>query len=1564
MYRKLVSIITALIMTNVVFMGLLASIDGKEYYGALEMVSGYDIYFSGGDGSVNNPYKITNITELQWIENSSNLDKHFILMNDINASLTKNWNGGEGFDPIGSWSSRFTGSLNGNGKSINGFFLNDSTNINGGIFSFIGSEGSVKNLTIIYPEYKWSGKLGSIAGNNYGTISNCHFTGNISYVRNTAGGIAGYNEGTIENCTANITIRTGRDQIGGLVGNNKGDILGSKVFVNMSEGGGNSGGFVGICSGGTIRNCSINGIVNRSGDYVGGFAGKNSGKILHSSFNGTVYGWKYAGGFIGKNEPGGSLSYCHSAATVTGRDEYTGGLIGFNEATLSNCSSNGSVTNGARFLGGLIGENRNDIEYCHSEVNVSGKNAFTGGLIGLNDAGKVIGCYSLGDVTGGFNTGGLIGENRGTVINSYYSINGTKINGMNMVTTYGIYIGQFLDWMVDRSISIDDYFTMDPVTRQYKVSNLSDLQNILAFYNGAYKFRQTGDIDLSPLPNFYIPVFKSEEFDGSNYEIRSLNLTMKKFKYLGLFGITGTNTRLSDINLVNCTITGNNYLGGLVGRNHGTIDGCTVDSHVDGKQYLGGLVGRNDGPLRNTGVSSTVNGTEYIGGLCGYNFQSDIFNCSSSGKTSGSLRIGGLIGNNEGNSATINGSYSICDIIITSGDYTQTGGFIGSSSGSEIINCFSGGSIRGRSWYVGGFIGRSSDTNISYSYSTVDINTTAEYIGGFIGYSNPDVYQCYYAGKMKANGPTKGGLIGRQGYSGSVTASFWDEELSGMTSSDGGIGRNTAMMKKKSTFINSGWNFNTDWFMKENETYPLLKNLDYGIPILKDDMTPGEVEPNSVIDFNISVQSILPISTVEVEYWMGSGEHLKTELLGNNPYSKEITVSGDPLTPLSYRFIASDIAGKTARSKIENVEFFDLNKPVFEMDLSPESGHTGNNFGFEILVDDDVGIENVSTEYWFGSGPRFNESMVFDSGSYTFDLMIPADSLDQLHYIFHAVDTSGNWNRTDQVDVSILDDDLPVFGPDESDVICTTGEQYGFGIWADDNIDIDEVKVEYWFGEGPRNNVSMNDGGPYSYTVDIPSDSSETLHYIFHASDTSGNWNHTPQVDVEILDNDLPVFMEDLSDTTATTGDNFSFEVEVSDNIGISVVYVEYWFGTGDHTNESMDPDESFGLKIEIPSDSLEKLNYIFHAVDESGNWAHTDLVDISIADNDLPEVIADESPDEAFTGGDVEITIQATDNIGLAEVELIWMIGSDQDEQKDDMNLRSGKYVHTISVPLDSVDPLRYVIRIIDTSGNIFESDEATITITDSISPTVDPVDDITIYEGQEVDVTITATDNIGIISYSWDGAPIDADGSELKGTVTVPGDYEITVTVSDEEGNTNSTSFKVTVLPENYDTDSDGIPDLVEIEWGLSIDDPSDGEEDADNDGMSNSEEYEEGTLPFDDDTDDDGMPDGWEYRYGLDPKTASADNDEDGDGKTDLEEYQEGTDPIIKEKQEDDDGGFPLVLIIIIAVVILVVIGIVVFLLTRKKEEKLENDPDEEGNLPENEEEIQNKDENDEF
>ena len=195
-------------------------------------------------------------------EASHPLDGSYILTDNINLN-DQEWM------PIGTMNNPFTGNFNGNGKTISGLKITDANDGFVGLFSYIGTGGSVTNLAV-------SGDIdatetgndgifaGGIAGLNCGTISCCSFIGNItakSPLSACAGGIAGINEyGTISDCYS--------------IGDIAASYSDSDSVITMT------GGIAGKNFYGTITNCystgTVTAISKSTGDgtaYAGGIAG-------------------------------------------------------------------------------------------------------------------------------------------------------------------------------------------------------------------------------------------------------------------------------------------------------------------------------------------------------------------------------------------------------------------------------------------------------------------------------------------------------------------------------------------------------------------------------------------------------------------------------------------------------------------------------------------------------------------------------------------------------------------------------------------------------------------------------------------------------------------------------------------------------------------------------------------------------------------------------------------------------------------------------------------------------------------------------------------------------------------------------------------------------------------------------------------------------------------------------------------------------------------------------------------------------------------------------------------
>jgi len=265
-----------------------------------------------GDGTIDNPYEISNSDELNCINSNDEfdeLDAHYIQTSDIDLSNSEDIYGNTGFDPIGSYSStgdseKFTGSYNGQGYTINNFRVSDAydNSISVGLFR-VTENAELKNINFDNVDVNGGPYTGTLVGISENTdIDNIQVKGNIDGDRN----------------------------VGGLIGRN---IDGSIYNVNTD----------------------IN--INSNGDSIGGVIGYNTGIVQYSSSDGTIEGNEQVGGLIGYNNDGDAHNV-YSTVDTTG-EAFVGGLIGRNsDSSVSQAYSTGVVDGGEEWrVGALIGSN-------------------------------------------------------------------------------------------------------------------------------------------------------------------------------------------------------------------------------------------------------------------------------------------------------------------------------------------------------------------------------------------------------------------------------------------------------------------------------------------------------------------------------------------------------------------------------------------------------------------------------------------------------------------------------------------------------------------------------------------------------------------------------------------------------------------------------------------------------------------------------------------------------------------------------------------------------------------------------------------------------------------------------------------------------------------------------------------------------------------------------------------------------------------------------------------------------------------------------------------------------
>ena len=224
----------------------------------------------GGLGTDKSPYEISTADELKNFatavngkdDQTADTDAHAKLMNDIdlNGNETNQWT------PIGNISNSYSGTFNGAGHTISGLYIDSSDTDYKGLFGFVGSEGTVQNLTVT-GSVKGDDYVGGVVGDNRGRVTNCHNIGEVS--GNQVGGVVGRNSGNVENCYNTVSVSGGMC-VGGVVGVNSGN----------------------------VENCyntaSVSGL-----DSVGGVVGHNSGTVENCYNTGKVSGNSYVGGVVG-----------------------------------------------------------------------------------------------------------------------------------------------------------------------------------------------------------------------------------------------------------------------------------------------------------------------------------------------------------------------------------------------------------------------------------------------------------------------------------------------------------------------------------------------------------------------------------------------------------------------------------------------------------------------------------------------------------------------------------------------------------------------------------------------------------------------------------------------------------------------------------------------------------------------------------------------------------------------------------------------------------------------------------------------------------------------------------------------------------------------------------------------------------------------------------------------------------------------------------------------------------------------------------------------------------------
>ena len=155
---------------------------GKFYDITLDKDKGYTVSEDGNTYEVYNPEGLKNIAELV---NSGATGINITLDTDLDLTDME-------WTPIGNYEKQYTGTFDGNGKTITGLTFNQSETNNVGLIGSLGENGIVRDVKLDKVTIKANNNVGGIVGGNRGgSIIGCSVSGDISGARQV-GGVVGY----------------------------------------------------------------------------------------------------------------------------------------------------------------------------------------------------------------------------------------------------------------------------------------------------------------------------------------------------------------------------------------------------------------------------------------------------------------------------------------------------------------------------------------------------------------------------------------------------------------------------------------------------------------------------------------------------------------------------------------------------------------------------------------------------------------------------------------------------------------------------------------------------------------------------------------------------------------------------------------------------------------------------------------------------------------------------------------------------------------------------------------------------------------------------------------------------------------------------------------------------------------------------------------------------------------------------------------------------------------------------------------------------------------------------
>ena len=661
-------------------------------------------------------YLISSPDELMWFDKNAKRTDSAKLLADI--TINEDVSGSDAtsqkykWTPIGTDSSKYTGTFDGNGHTISGLYIN-STAANTGMFGRIGSSAVVKNLTLADSVIRSTKNYtGAITGyiDDAASVTNCHTKNSVQVSAAVyTGGITGYQDdtSTLTRCS-NAAEVTGANNVGGISGYNwsKSSASLTDSYNRGSVSGSNLVG--GICAqiyiGGTVSDVYNLGTVQATGTAgtptAGGITGVFRWGTIKSAYNAGIVKATAKGGVAGRLE---ASSSSRTVQNVFYSDEYEA-VGNLNSCTIQNGTATAKTSDGLKALtsenlGGGFAADTNGINSGYPVL------AWQNGTVKSDDPEK--------------DDNGWQGE-------------AAKDAPQQKDGVYQIGTPAELAWFAEKAAQ-DSTDLKAVLTADLDLNN-----NVWTGIGG-----QTADTGFAGT------------LDGAGHTTK--NLYLKNGKGLIPYNKgTVKNLTLAGI------LKGGDETAALTGTNAGTLEEIASNVTVTGGNKIAGIAGNNtkDGVIKDCHNKGAVTGESYAAAIVAYN-EGSVSGCSNTAViTAGSTFAGGIAAANtnavKSEAANVSKSANSGHVIVSSSaERAYAGGVVGWNNAS-VSSLYNTGNVVSRGGYVGGCLGCNTTGSTAKSlYNLGDIagsyadTETGEVfnVGGVIGGGTAGT-DCWYLSSL------------------------------------------------------------------------------------------------------------------------------------------------------------------------------------------------------------------------------------------------------------------------------------------------------------------------------------------------------------------------------------------------------------------------------------------------------------------------------------------------------------------------------------------------------------------------------------------------------------------------------------------------------------------------------------------------------------------------------------------------------------------------------------------------------------------------------------------------